>query len=288
MPKLPPLADTRRQQLAVGIGELNRAAEALDRAAAAEHALAREADEAAQTNGLEGARAMDLLQQQAAVKEIAQNVAQAVAQTAPAAAQKLADASEPIDAATKALQSAAEFIRRRSRKPSGRASETRKRPQLRAAKRQRATPEAAEPAMPSRQGSKRGRRSRASDPGARQRPTPEKRRVMPERPAAKRGKTASDPAKTAVDAGKTASETAKAASDARQAASEAGKAAEHLADASRQLRAQMAAAAKPLEQESTAAQLAAIEPVREAVEQMATRPPELVGGPHGSTGEGPG
>ena len=46
------LADTKRRQLAVEVGELARAAEALERAAAAEREIASAATDAAQADGL--------------------------------------------------------------------------------------------------------------------------------------------------------------------------------------------------------------------------------------------
>ncbi len=97
------LADAQRQESAVKIGELARAAEVLERAAAEERAIAKEvaslirADQAADAETSE--KAKDLVIRQQDVKEIAEKSAEALAQTSPAASR---DATE---GATKSLES---------------------------------------------------------------------------------------------------------------------------------------------------------------------------------------
>ena len=99
------LADAQRQESAVKIGELARAAEVLERAAAEERAIAKEAtllSQADQGAGVETSeKAKDLADRQQDVKAIAEKAAEALAQTAPAAAK---DATE---GAAKAKQSEA-------------------------------------------------------------------------------------------------------------------------------------------------------------------------------------
>jgi hypothetical protein len=97
------LADARRQESAVKIGELARAAEVLERAAAEERAIAQETaslaldDSAASAETLEQAK--DLANRQQDVKAIAEKAAEALAETAPIAAR---DATE---GATKSMES---------------------------------------------------------------------------------------------------------------------------------------------------------------------------------------
>ena len=101
------LADAQRQESAVKIGELARAAEVLERAAAEERAIAKEATSLSQADQAAGAeasdKAKDLAERQQDVKAIAEKAAEALAQTAPAAAK---DATE---GAAKAKQSEADL-----------------------------------------------------------------------------------------------------------------------------------------------------------------------------------
>ncbi|HUE73665.1 MAG TPA: hypothetical protein VMP01_22495 [Pirellulaceae bacterium] len=102
------LADARRQQKAVEVGELARAAEALERAAAAERQVAAEAMEAAKTDGLDAKQADALASEQMEVATVAAKIAEGVKNTAPEAAQMLADAAQPIGDAAKAIDAAKE------------------------------------------------------------------------------------------------------------------------------------------------------------------------------------
>jgi len=86
------LADTKRRQLAVEVGELARAAEALERAAAAEREIADDANLAAQDAGLTESKAAELAQEQATVDAVAEKIAEGVKQTSPEAAAQLAAA----------------------------------------------------------------------------------------------------------------------------------------------------------------------------------------------------
>ncbi|HEV3416979.1 MAG TPA: hypothetical protein VG056_09210 [Pirellulales bacterium] len=91
------LGDTKLNEKAVSAGELARAAEALERAAAAERELARATDEAANENGLSAADAQKLAQDQVEVKKVAEKVAEGVKDRAPNAANALVDAQQPIN-----------------------------------------------------------------------------------------------------------------------------------------------------------------------------------------------
>jgi len=100
------LDDTRRKAAAVEIGELARAAETLERAAAAERDIAGKAKQAAGEAGMQADAAKQLAARQADLEAIAKSVAQAVepssseaAQAAQAAAQSAAAAREQLDQA---------------------------------------------------------------------------------------------------------------------------------------------------------------------------------------------
>ncbi|MFM2094197.1 MAG: hypothetical protein RIS70_1321, partial [Planctomycetota bacterium] len=90
------LADTQRRELAVKVGELARAAEALERAAAAEQHVADESSRAAKTDGLTAADAKQLAQEQSDVAAVANKIAEGIQQTAPDVAKELAEAMAPI------------------------------------------------------------------------------------------------------------------------------------------------------------------------------------------------
>jgi hypothetical protein len=91
------LADTKRRQKAVEVGELARAAEALERAAAAERAVADEAGVAAKAEGLDAKKAEELAAEQAEVGNVAEKIAEGVKNTAPEAAQILAQAKPSVE-----------------------------------------------------------------------------------------------------------------------------------------------------------------------------------------------
>jgi hypothetical protein len=100
------LDDARRTVKGVEIGELARAAEALERAAAAERDIARGTKAAAEKSGLDAAAAKQMSQRQADVEGLARAVAQAVepnageaAQAANAAAQAAAASRSQLDQA---------------------------------------------------------------------------------------------------------------------------------------------------------------------------------------------
>jgi hypothetical protein len=86
------LDDARRRAEAVKIGELARAAETLERAAAAEREIAASARRAAQGPGIESAAAKKLRGEQEEVGAIARRMTEAVKNTAPQAAEPLAEA----------------------------------------------------------------------------------------------------------------------------------------------------------------------------------------------------
>lgn len=92
-------AETERRQLAVKIGELGRAAEALERAAAHQRDLSDKATAAAKKEGFTPAEAKDLRKEQEEVAKVATNTAEALKNTAPKAAEKLAQAATPIQKA---------------------------------------------------------------------------------------------------------------------------------------------------------------------------------------------
>ena len=91
------LADTKLNQKAVSAGELARAAEALERAAAAEREVAKAADDAARDKGLSADDAKKLTQDQMDVKKVAEKIAEGVKDRAPEAADSLTEAQRPIN-----------------------------------------------------------------------------------------------------------------------------------------------------------------------------------------------
>lgn len=101
------LNDTKRKEAGVKIGELARAAETLERAAAAEREIARAAQEAAGKKGLDAETAQKLSEKQAEVERIAQKVAEGVQNTAGDAAQTAKAGAEEAAAARKELDQAA-------------------------------------------------------------------------------------------------------------------------------------------------------------------------------------
>jgi hypothetical protein len=100
------LADAERKALGVKIGELARAAESLERAAAAERRISEATKEAAAKKGLTKKAAKDLSEEQADVGAVAKKVAEGVKNTAPEAAAKLAEAMKNTDAAAEGLKQA--------------------------------------------------------------------------------------------------------------------------------------------------------------------------------------
>ena len=102
------LADARRHRLGIEIAELAQAAKALDQAAAAERQIAHEAQQAADSEGLEADEANRLRARQDDVQDVAAKVAEGVDQTAPEAAGILNEASEPLRRAGERLQAAAD------------------------------------------------------------------------------------------------------------------------------------------------------------------------------------
>ena len=90
------IADTERQQLAVKIGELGRAAEALERTAAHQRELADKAADAAKKGGFTPAEAKELHEEQKEAVQVAAKTAEGVKETAPKAAEKLNDAAAPL------------------------------------------------------------------------------------------------------------------------------------------------------------------------------------------------
>jgi hypothetical protein len=100
------LADAMRQQKAVEVGELARAAEAIERAAAAEREIARQASVAARNDGLEAAQAKGLHQEQKEVALVASKIAEGVKNTAPEASQMLNRAAGPMEEAQQSLAAA--------------------------------------------------------------------------------------------------------------------------------------------------------------------------------------
>lgn len=89
-------ADAERRQLAVKIGELGRAAEALERAAAHQRDLSEKANEVAKKDGFTPAEAKALQKEQQEVAKVAAQTAEATKNTAPKAAEQLKEAAKPI------------------------------------------------------------------------------------------------------------------------------------------------------------------------------------------------
>lgn len=100
------LADTKRRQLAVEVGELARAAEALERAAAAEREIASAAADASQADGLTEEKAAALAKEQSIVDAVAEKIAEGVKQTAPTAAQQIVAAKPSAQEAARHLAAA--------------------------------------------------------------------------------------------------------------------------------------------------------------------------------------
>jgi hypothetical protein len=102
------LSDAGRQESAVKIGELARAAEVLERAAAEERAIARESESLARAdapNADENARAAkDLAGRQDIVKAIADKAAEGLAQTSAEAAKNAAEGSQRVAESAVRLQ----------------------------------------------------------------------------------------------------------------------------------------------------------------------------------------
>ena len=89
--------DTKLDQKAVSAGELARAAEALERAAAAEKQVAQKTADAAKDKGLTAEEAKKLVADQAEVKQVAEKVAEGVKDRAADAAAALEAAKSPIN-----------------------------------------------------------------------------------------------------------------------------------------------------------------------------------------------
>jgi len=103
------LDDTKRREAAVRIGEMARAAEALERAAAAERKIAKAADQAKKNkNGLEAGKAKELGQEQAEVAAVAGKIAEAVADAAPKAADAVKEAMNDANKAAENLKKSGE------------------------------------------------------------------------------------------------------------------------------------------------------------------------------------
>jgi len=99
------LADSKRRQLATQIGELARAAEALDRAAAAQQEVARQAAKLAnnpENDTPESRKSMATTQKD--IQAVADRAAEGTKQTAPAAAKSLAEAKQATETASKQAQ----------------------------------------------------------------------------------------------------------------------------------------------------------------------------------------
>jgi hypothetical protein len=101
------LNDTRRKEAGVKIGELARAAETLERAAAAERDIAQAARNAAAAEGLDAESAKKLGDRQAEVERVAQKVAEGVAKVADEAAQSARAGADQAADAHKQLDQAA-------------------------------------------------------------------------------------------------------------------------------------------------------------------------------------
>ncbi|MBI5760689.1 MAG: hypothetical protein HZA46_19395 [Planctomycetales bacterium] len=117
------LADAKRQAEAVKIGELARAAEVLERAAAAERQVARAAKAAAEDDGMKPESAKALASKQQTINEVATNVAKGIEKTAPKAAEQVQQAMESGKAAQQDLEVAAEIPGEPSKAASSNAAE---------------------------------------------------------------------------------------------------------------------------------------------------------------------
>ena len=91
------LADTKLNQKAVSAGELARAAEALERAAASERDLAKTAQKAADEKGLSSADAQKAVGEQMDIKKVAEKIAEGVKDRSAEAANALDQAKQPIN-----------------------------------------------------------------------------------------------------------------------------------------------------------------------------------------------
>ncbi|HEX3658691.1 MAG TPA: hypothetical protein VHV55_23060 [Pirellulales bacterium] len=103
------LADARRNMLSTRFEELSKAAEALDRAAGAQRNVAAQAEKAAQSapaEGLPSEQSKALAAQETAVGQVAKKVTEAVAQSAPKAAEPLEQAAAAIEATRRELEPA--------------------------------------------------------------------------------------------------------------------------------------------------------------------------------------
>ncbi|PHS00924.1 MAG: hypothetical protein COA78_23400, partial [Blastopirellula sp.] len=98
------IADAKREQLAVEVGELARAAEALERAAAAQQQIANTVAEATEEKGLTPEETQSLIDTEKAVESIAQDIAKGVENTSPETQEILKKADSPIQATKNALQ----------------------------------------------------------------------------------------------------------------------------------------------------------------------------------------
>ena len=95
------IADAKREQLAVEVGELARAAEALERAAAAQQEIANTiADQQEQTPE----EIQNLIDTEKSIEDIAQDIAKGVEKTSPETNEILNQASSPIQEAKNALE----------------------------------------------------------------------------------------------------------------------------------------------------------------------------------------
>lgn len=104
------LADAKRQVQAVKIGELARAAETLERAAAAEREIAAAANDAAKDKGLDAAAAKELREEQGEVKAVVDKLAEGAKFIAP-------KAGESLDEAAKAVAAGEEQLKKAEQKP---------------------------------------------------------------------------------------------------------------------------------------------------------------------------
>lgn len=101
------LADAKRQAEAIKIGELARAAEVLERAAATERQIARDAKATADGREMNADETRDQIAKQNKVNDVAEQVAKAIEHTASRAADQTRKAMESGKAAGRELESAA-------------------------------------------------------------------------------------------------------------------------------------------------------------------------------------
>lgn len=100
------IADAKRAEAAVRIGELARAAEALERAAAAERELGAQAAAAAEKEGLSAEQAAAMEQIQKDISDVASKAAEGVKAASPEAAEMLQTATKSSEQASSALAKA--------------------------------------------------------------------------------------------------------------------------------------------------------------------------------------